>query len=246
MKIIASDYDGTLNHGGIDDVKRDAIKRWRRAGNLFGLVSGRGADSLVELPKKNNFEYDFLLASNGAVILIDGEVAAESRCDGALAKPLLEYIMSIGCNWADVHTAFNCAVALSDEKSPEDEFTFATVPEIPYFNQISTILPDENEAARVTAAVKEKFAGLLNPLQNGRCIDIVAADMNKAQGLYKFLELTGAEYGDLITVGDNINDTHMIAEFRSYAMANAVQSIKDIADYETKGITELIEAEMGI
>lgn len=245
MKIIASDYDGTLNHGGIDDVKRNAIKRWRRAGNLFGLVSGRGADSLVELPKKNNFEYDFLLASNGAVILdTEGKVLWESRCSGELAKPLLEYIMSIGCDWADVHTAFNCAVALSDEKRPDDEFTFATVPEIPYFNQISTILPDEAAAAKVTAAVKEKFAGLLNPLQNGRCIDIVAADMNKAQGLYKFLELTGAEYGDLITVGDNINDTHMIAEFRSYAMANAVQSIKDIADYETKGITELIEAEL--
>ncbi len=246
MKIIASDYDGTLNHGGIDDVKRNAIKRWRRAGNLFGLVSGRGADSLVELPKKNNFEYDFLLASNGAVMLdTEGKVLWESRCSGELAKPLLEYIMSIGCDWADVHTAFNCAVALSDEKRPDDEFTFATVPEIPYFNQISTILPDEAAAAKVTAAVKEKFAGLLNPLQNGRCIDIVAADMNKAQGLYKFLELTGAEYGDLITVGDNINDTHMIAEFRSYAMANAVQSIKDIADYETKGITELIEAELG-
>ncbi len=245
MKIIASDYDGTLNHGGIDDAKRNAIKRWRMAGNLFGLVSGRGVDSLVELPRRQDFECDFLLASNGAVILIDGEVAAESRCDGTLAKPLLEYIMSIGCDWADVHTAFDCGVALSGEKSPDDEFTFETLPEIPYFNQISTILPDENEAARVTAAVKEKFAGKLNPLQNGRCIDIVAADMNKAQGLYRFLELVGAEYSDLITVGDNINDTHMIAEFRSYAMANAVQSIKDIADYETEGITRLIETEMG-
>ena len=29
MKIIATDYDGTLNHGGIDDRKRNAIKKWR-------------------------------------------------------------------------------------------------------------------------------------------------------------------------------------------------------------------------
>lgn len=244
MKIIASDYDGTLNHGGIDNEKRDAIKRWRRAGNLFGLVSGRGAESLLAIPQKENFEYDFLLASNGAVILIDGKVVAESRCDGALAKPLLEYIMSIGCGWADVHTAFNCAVALSDEKRPDDEFTLETLPDIPHFNQISTILPDCDEAARVTAAIKEKFGEYLNPLQNGSCIDIVSADMNKAKGLYKFLELVGAKYDDLITVGDNINDTHMIAEFRSYAMENAVQSIKDIADYETTGITELIEKEL--
>lgn len=244
MRIIASDYDGTLNHGGIDDTKRNAIKRWRKAGNLFGLVSGRGAESLLAIPKKENFEYDFLLASNGAVILIDGKVLAESRCDGALAKPLLEYIMSIGCGWADVHTDFECAVALSDEKRPDDEFALDTLPDIPYFNQISTILPDDEEAERVTAAVREKFGEHLNPLQNGRCIDIVSADMNKAKGLYKFLELVGAEYNDLITVGDNINDTHMIAEFRSYAMENAVQSIKDIADYEIAGVTELIEKEM--
>ena len=68
--------------------------------------------------------------------------------------------------------------------------------------------------------------------------------MNKAQGLYDYLQIVGGKYEDMITVGDNINDTHMIKEFRSYAMANGVQSIKDIADYEIEGITELIEKEM--
>lgn len=245
MKIIASDYDGTLNQGGIDDKKRDAIKRWRKAGNLFGIVSGRGLGDLVEIPVKQNFECDFLLASNGAVTAkADGTVLAESRCDGALARPLIEFIFGIGCSWASVHTAFRCIVDENDEERLDDEFTFETLPEIPYFNQISTILPDDESAERVTAAIKEKFGDVLNPLQNGRCIDVVSADMNKAKGLYVFLELVGAEYDDLITVGDNINDTHMIAEFRSYAMENAVQSIKDIADDITPGITELIEKEM--
>lgn len=245
MKIIASDYDGTLNHGGINETKRNAIKRWRKAGNLFGLVSGRGAADLLEIPKRNNFECDFLLACNGAVILKpDGTVLAESRCNGALAKPLLNFILSLGCQWATVQTAFKCVIDENDEERLEDEFTFETAPDIPYFNQINTMLPDSEAAERVTAAVREKFGAQLNPLQNGRCIDIVSADMNKAKGLYKFLELVGAEYDDLVTVGDNINDTHMIAEFRSYAMENAVQSIKDIADCEIAGITELIEKEM--
>lgn len=245
MKIIASDYDGTLNHGGIDERKRNAIKRWRKAGNLFGLVSGRGATNLLEIPKRNDFECDFLLACNGAVILkTDGTVLAESRCNGDLAKPLLDFIFELGCQWATVQTAFKCVIDQDDNERLEDEFTLETIPEIPYFNQINTRLPDCEEAERVTAAVKEKFGKHLNPLQNGVCIDIVSADMNKAKGLYKFLEIVGADYDDLITVGDNINDTHMIAEFRSYAMENAVQSIKDIADCEIAGITELIEKEM--
>ena len=245
MKIIASDYDGTLTHGGIDDAKREAIKRWRRAGNLFGIVSGRGAADLLLIPEKDNFEYDFLLASNGAVILnSDGTSAWESRCEGSLVLPLLKFIFDMGCTWASIHTDFRCIVEQVDEERLEGEFSFDTLPEIAYFNQISTILPDCESAEKVTAAIKESFGDILNPLQNGRCIDIVSADINKAKGLYKFLELTGADYGSLITVGDNINDTHMIAEFRSYAMKNAVQSIKDIADCEIDGIAELIAKEM--
>lgn len=245
MKIIASDYDGTFNHGGVDETKRNAVKRWRKAGNLFGIVSGRGAEDLIEIPERNRFEYDFLIASNGAVILNkDGTVAAESRCGGELALPLLEFIFSLGCTWASVHTGFKCIIDLDDNERLEGEFSLETLPVIPWFNQISTILPDDESARRVTAAVKEKFGEQLNPLQNGRCIDIVSVDINKAKGLYKFLELIGADYKDLITVGDNINDMHMIAEFRSYAMQNAVQSVKDIADYEIEGITELIEKEI--
>lgn len=245
MKIIASDYDGTLNHGGIDDIKRDAIRRWRKAGNLFGIVSGRSADDLLEIPQRNNFEYDFLIASNGTVILgSDGKPEWESRCDGSLAMPLLGFIFSLGCTWASIHTEKRYIIDLDDNERLEGEYTLETLPEIKYFNQISTILPDDDSARKVTESIKERFGDVLNPLQNGRCIDVVSADMNKAVGLYKFLEIIGADYENMITVGDNINDTHMIAEFYSYAMQNAVQSIKDIADCETEGITELISREL--
>ena len=48
----------------------------------------------------------------------------------------------------------------------------------------------------------------------------------------------------MIAVGDNINDSAMIAEFRSYAMANGVDEIKNMADDVIDGITELIEKEI--
>lgn len=245
MKIIASDYDGTLNYGGIDDKKRNAINLWRENGNLFGLVSGRGLCDLTIIPVCDGFECDFLLACNGAVIAKpDGTVLKESRCDGSLTKPLIEFLFESGCKRANIETASQRIVICVDEKHPDCDYPADNIPDTAYFNQISTVTPDDKSAAVVTAAIKERFGEYLNPLQNGSCIDIVAADMNKARGLYDFLELTGASYDDMITVGDNINDTHMIKEFRSYAMANAVDSIKAIADYETKGITELIEREL--
>ena len=245
MKIIASDYDGTLNHGGIDDKKRETIKEWREKGNKFGIVSGRITDDLLRIYKKDKLELDFLLACNGAVILTtDGKILKEDRIDGELLKPILDFIFSLGTDWAAIQSDRSYIIDENDNDRLPDEFTRKTLPDLKYFNQVSTILEDEEEALMVTNAIKEQFGDKLNPLQNGRCIDIVSVTMNKAQGLYNYLELIGGKYEDMITVGDNINDTHMIKEFRSYAMANGVQSIKDIADYETLGITELIEREI--
>ena len=245
MKIIASDYDGTLNHGGIDDKKRETIKEWREKGNKFGIVSGRITDDLLRIYKKDNLELDFLLACNGAVILTtDGKILKEDRIDGDILKPILDFIFSLGADWAAIQSDRSYIIDENDNDRLPDEFTRKTLPDLKYFNQVSTILEDEEEALMVTNAIKEQFGDKLNPLQNGRCIDIVSVTMNKAKGLYDYLELVGGKYEDMITVGDNINDTHMIKEFRSYAMANGVQSIKDIADYEIEGITELIEKEM--
>ncbi len=250
MKIIASDYDGTLNHGGIDKKKKEAISKWRKEGNIFSIVSGRGAPDLVRIYNQNTFECDYLIADNGAVIMkTDGEIVCEDKIDVSVAEPFLEFLFSQGCKWGYVQTSFPCRVFKDNDFENYDEeecFTFDKLPEFPFIYQINTALESFEEAERVTVAIKEKFGDVLNPLQNGTCIDIVSVNMDKAKGIYKFIELLGATYSDVITVGDNINDKDMIKEFRSYAMENAVSLIKELADYETPGITELIERELSL
>lgn len=245
MKIIASDYDGTLNYGGVSDASREAISRWRKEGNLFGIVSGRGIHALLSIVRHEKFECDFLLANNGATICrSDGTVLRETRCDGKIAVPLLELLFELGCPVGYINAEPPLTVRADGEELRDGEFRLGVLPELPYFNQVSTILPNNDEAARVTAIVRERFSEQLNPLQNGRCIDIVPAGMNKAQGLYGLLEEFGASYGDIITVGDNINDTDMIREFRSYAVANALHEIKELANAVIPGVAELIELEL--
>lgn len=246
MKIIGSDYDGTLNHNGIDDNKKKAIQSWRDAGNIFALISGRGPESVFEIYNEKQFPCDYLIADNGALIMkTDGTVISDVRCDTELTVPLLKLLFENGCPWGHIQTSFSCRVyADAKDCEDEDEFTLENMPEIPYFNQISTMLPDFEKAAEVTACIREHFGEKLNPLQNGVCIDIVRADMNKAQGLYTLMEHLGANYDDIIAVGDNINDGDMIKEFRSYAMENGVDAIKELADYVTPGVTELIIKEL--
>lgn len=248
MKIIASDYDGTLNHGGIDKEKIEAISKWRKAGNIFSIVSGRGAPDLVRLYNEQSFECDYLIACNGAVIMkTDGSIVYEDKIDISVTEPFLKFLFSQGCKWGYVQTSFPCRVFQDNNFEDYDEeecFTFDKLPEFPYVYQMNTALPTFEEAERVTLAIKENFGNILNPLQNGTCIDIVSVNMDKAKGIYKFIELLGANYEDVIAVGDNINDKDMIKEFRSYAMENAVSLIKELADFETPSVTELIYREL--
>ena len=246
MKIIASDYDGTLNHGGITDEKRAAIRKWQDAGNVFAIVSGRGPVDALRIQTDDNLQVDYFIANNGAVIMTpDGKRVSDVRCDGSLAVPLVKLLFESGCTWAHVQTDFPCRV-YADEKDckTDGQYTLETMPPVSFFNQINTQLPDYDSSARVTAIVKEHFGEYLNPMQNGDCLDIIRADMDKAKGIYLLLDILGAKHEDVIAVGDNINDSAMIAEFRSYAMANGVDEIKNMADDVIDGITELIEKEI--
>ncbi len=243
MKIICSDYDGTLNHGGITEEKLNTIKKWQKKGNLFCIVSGRGKEFFFEL-KKRKIPIDFFLSCNGALIT-DGEnnIISDVRCDGSVAVPLIEFLFLLGCPFVNV--CKDTFIRVVNENFPEEEGEkLSEIGVIEYFNQISTALPDFETAEQVTARIKEKFGEAVNPLQNGTCIDIVPVGMDKAQGIYALLRKAGGQKKDVIAVGDNINDEAMIREFYSYAMKNGVNSIKELADFITDGIEDLIEREI--
>ncbi len=243
MKILGSDFDGTFNYKGIDDIKRNAVSRWRSEGNIFAIVSGRPVSDLLDLVNEFSFEYDYLVAHNGAVIAKpDGKIVSSTKCDGSIALPLLKLLFGNGSVWASVGANFVFKVyADTIEKG---EYSLHNLPKIPYFTQISTECADFLAAEKLTNVIRQQMGNVLNPLQNGKCIDIVRADINKAKGIYLLMGLVGAKYEDVIVVGDNVNDSDMIKEFKSYAMENSVDIIKELADYTTLGVTELIEQEL--
>ena len=70
--ILFCDFDGTLFRRDIEgefERNLEAIQRWRAAGNLFVMTTGRSPSSLGGvLP--NYFDYfDYLIGDNGAVSL---------------------------------------------------------------------------------------------------------------------------------------------------------------------------------
>ncbi len=246
MRLIASDYDGTFtNRGGVDDARRLAVARWQAAGHKFGIVSGRSIDFLPPSLEKDRVCCDYFIANNGAVITDGkGNVLAEQHCDGGIAPSLIDAMCILGCPYADVITEFPCTVYPALREPKKGRYTPENLPEIPYFHQISTILPNFDEAARVTDAIRVQFGEFVNPLQNGRCIDIVPAGVDKAEGIRRLIALWGIAEKDVIAVGDNVNDAAMIAAFPAYAVENAVESIKVLAGRTVADLAELIELEI--
>ncbi|MBE6626398.1 MAG: HAD-IIB family hydrolase [Ruminococcaceae bacterium] len=245
MKIIASDYDGTLNEGGVGEEKRIAIRKWREEGNLFGIVSGRGIANLISLAEEDGVECDFLIGDNGASVAKgNGDIISETLCDGEVAREIIEYFFTKGCTWSWVRPYPECIVLPEGSEPKPWEKTPSTMPKIEKFTQISAAFESPEKAELSAVELRKRYGDKLNILQNGHCIDIVRLDVNKAVGIYKLLEAVGAKYEDIITVGDNFNDADMIKEFNSYAMDNAVPLIKELAGRTTLGVTDLIYSEL--
>ena len=82
MKLIATDYDGTLNYNGVGTETIEAIRKWRQAGNAFGVVSGRGPDFIPELMNILGSNFDFLVLCNGSYATdSNGKVLFATECN---------------------------------------------------------------------------------------------------------------------------------------------------------------------
>ena len=251
MRILGSDFDGTLTHR-LGEETFAAIRAWREAGNKFGIVSGRGTSFFFELKKKYpDLEMDFFVGYNGTAILDgNGTLLYEKRYTEVSSEKLVEDLLDWDCPCAFYSgDRFFCVVRdredipdwidKTDGRFPDD------LPVLPYFVQISTLCPEgESKAAEVVEKIREAYGNTLNPLQNGICIDIVPPGINKTTGLLRVAEHFGVTAEDVIAVGDNINDTDMIRDFYSYAMERGVDSIKKLVDATTETVAELIWKEL--
>ena len=253
MKIIGSDYDGTLSFGGITPEKCEKIKKFRESGNIFGLVSGRGADFRESLKKYYpGLELDFFAVCNGGVVIDgDGNLIAETHASGVNVEELFALLRAHGCDSYHIRgingDAFNVTIAVDAIEScpeyldPANVTPLADVPRIDSFNQISVRCDSIDEAITIAGYIGDRFGELIVPLQNSNWIDIIPHGVNKAEGIYRVVEHFGGHKDDVIAVGDNVNDVDMLREFHSYAMANGVDEIKPLADGIVSDVTDIFD-----
>lgn len=246
MRILGSDYDGTLTHGGFDEEKITAMRRWREKGNKLGIVTGRCPDILNHIPSECMQLLDFVIVYNGGKIINPQlDVLYDVTCSDLPIKELAKDLLDRGYDIVHTHSDRYYRVWTQKGCDEDNDFLLEDMPPIPFVHQVTVGGISVEHATETAKFVREKYGDLLEPLQNWTYLDIVPKGVNKANGLREYAKIIGASEEDIIAVGDSLNDASMLAAFRSYAIAEGSPEIQDIATFRISTVTELINRELG-
>lgn len=235
MKIIASDYDGTLRHRhGISDEDRNAIKKWRESGNLFGIVTGRDRNFIKGI-ENDNIGVDFIIIYNG-VEIYDANGNLLKRFTGISDRfyDLMPLIL---------RKDGDCADFITNEQIYHLTYggDCEILKELREFMQIYALYDTEEETLKVSANLNANYSDVVSPLVNGRWLNATPSGITKATGVGEYAKLMGVAKDDLYTIGDSYNDLDMIKKFKGYTLENGADGVKKEALAIYKGVWELIE-----
>ncbi len=261
-RLVATDLDGTLLNDDLTVSERniDAINRFRAAGGIFTVATGRSPASVAKL--RERLELDKYpvkaICHLGCVIcdsadmepvdtvVIPNDIAAELI---KFASPLCKIVqvydgdgLNVDCV-TPVAERYYSALGLSPNVVGDlERFTRSAERDI-----IKVILIlDERDIERVSGMLVSEFrelrftqstAPILSRLSDGKCdfrpamLECVAAGADKGTALKKIADGYGIAMSEVIAMGDSFNDVAMIkAAGLGVAMGNACEPIKKLAD----------------
>lgn len=250
MKVLASDYDGTLRTEEAVDVNDvHAIQKFREKGNLFGLVTGRSMESIQKEIANNKIEFDFIVGNNGGVIYDKDFNRLECvYMDFNKALDIISYIKTLDCVSYVINDGFHRFKFSVDKNQIDHKYgnlkdTTEKEEEILDRGKIAQLvisLNDQMLADEISHYINTNFKGFAVAYVNINCVDIVPVGVSKAEGLYFIEQHLGLEHDDIYAIGDSFNDIPMLEEFHGCAVAHARSEIIDSAEHVFLSIEECI------
>lgn len=228
MLLVASDFDGTLYVNDINIINKNIeyINKLRENNYLFAIITGRGL-SIIELLKKYNISYDFLICENGAIIYDNKDnilyscYLEQDDIDSTIEiikKYNLKFIIDTGDKYiTDLNQKFsNVASIFLDRKT---------------INDVNEMLKIVKENTNTYSYISPNW------------INIVNMNVNKKKTLEKLETILENKY-KICPIGDAINDVEMISFFDGGVMKNHEKELDNLPNknYDTLAdyIKELI------
>lgn len=254
MKILASDYDGTLKQysevmgkATIDKRDREAIVRFRKQGNLFGIVTGRSKGMIYQELEKYGIEWDFLVAQNGSVIWNRGlKVLYAREISHPTADALVKVLKTKKTYCYGISDLELSGTLYQDEKwfaPSEVEDVKVTVLTDQVYKEMKIIsffikACSVEEAEELAEELNREFAGELTFHCNKDAIDVTPYGVNKETGVRWIEEYYSPQ--EIAVIGDALNDLPMIRAYHGYYISGGNQQLKQYGKREFANIAECI------
>ena len=250
-KLIASDLDGTLLRGDmtVSPENSAAIRKFKEYGVTFVATSGR---TLYEIPEeiRENPDIRYITYSNGTAVydkelgkdIISNRISKE--CISKVIEALNEYETMLSVH-SDGHAYFD------QNKNSDGDFSYYQVND--YYKKLlkkdvmvddlktfclnsdgieSVVMFFHSDAEMELCRSKlEAIEGLTVTSSIGHNIEICSDRAGKGEALAMLAEMLGISGEDIISVGDNMNDTSMFSvSGLGLCVGNGSKDAKEFAD----------------
>ena len=193
-RLISTDLDGTIVFNGTISLRdREAMARWRAAGNLLVINTGRSVSALEHVVVPMGLEFDNAILYTGAAI-VDEDIRVQ--CSTALPAGVVEDILDFveGAPGVTVFTTgLDEDLLVYDTIGSGSElltlFRPATRRELDGREVIGVPMrfTDPEMAARTETYLRRRWEGQAVGFRNQDFIDVVPASASKGEGLRRLV-----------------------------------------------------------
>lgn len=247
MKLLASDFDGTLLlHPHHDDniiltEDKKAIQQFQNAGHLFGVCTGRGLDGILKWCE--DVKFDFYITNSGALIYDKNHQIIAARY---LKKELIQKILDhfkekICCTFVYEGQMY---VINPNKQYPSRIETIGNLDD--FQNDFEAFsMHFENDVIK-TAAIKKEievyFGQEIAIYQNIDNIDMCAKGCSKGNGIKIIQQYFQLQDDDVYAIGDSWNDIPMFESCQnSFTFRRSPDDVQAKTKYQVDTIAMCIQ-----
>jgi len=224
MKIIISDFDGTLFDEEFE-ANVNAIKRFTDAGNKFIIATGRAINSLSEDLSMVDIDCEYYVCNDGAVIFDKYfNVVFRKDLNREVVRPIFNMLQD---DENILETLIDTSHGYVSDSSANANGIIAR----PY---------DKTKATITLGTIVRRFPEVHGYISRN-WINIIDRSLNKSTAINFLIESYRFNKNDIITVGDGLNDYDMIKDYNGYTLTKGHEDLKTISRGVVANLSELVD-----
>jgi Cof subfamily protein (haloacid dehalogenase superfamily) len=250
IKLVLSDMDGTFlnNNGDFNRERyRDVKKIMKEKGVTFALVTGKQCERVEELFGDDANDL-WILGDSATRIKHNGEFVYESLLSNSLGLDIIRLLEEISLD----HTIIACTRngAVIKETAPYEEAaivrkSYAEVRQVSDFKELTddfvkiTVHDPSFNCFKTREKLSPFFESAYIIASEEAWIDIANANVHKGTTVEHLQRLLNVTPEETMAFGDGYNDIELMSRsIYSFAVRNAVQDLKDVANFITRSNDE--------